>query len=392
MTQAPFPPESSAERRGDDWLVVVAAAAGSVSLGIVPVLMGLFSARFGLDRLALGYIASAESGGVLLGTLLALLFAVRGRVATGVAAGAVTGVAGSLLTLWAASGSALLASRISCGVGVGLILGLGNHALSRNRFPERAFARLNLLQGILAAFASVALPWVAEVAGYPPALVVLTLFFAAVLFAIRPLSQVPVSGMDSSPRLAQMRGSVAPGLVALGALACFEFGAIALWSSVHAFGVSAGMSHRFIGLAVAIGGIGAIVAGLAGSRIGLRWGRFPMLVGATVAMCAALLLMINPHSPLQFAGALLIFNAGWTIGLIYCCGLVATLAQSAFVTGSLAFTIVAAATASPATTVLLTHGSLRLVLPLCATACLFSLLLALIAIRSGKPDAIHLKS
>lgn len=366
----------------DGWLVVAATAAGSISLGMVPVMLGLFSTQLGLDRLQASYIASSESAGVLVGTALAMHLAMRGSVAGGMVVGAIVGAAASLLTLLAMSDTVLMAVRFLCGAGVGLILGLGNHSLGQGNLPERGFARLNLLQGILSASASVGLPWLVEACGYPYAFVLLAACFALVLLAAGPFTRVASYRLAQVPRQQPRRLPARPGLMALGALACFEFGAIAFWSSVHAFGAAAGMPPRSIGLAVGAGGIGTIAAGLVGSGIGSRWGRLPLQCAAFVLICIALLLMARPGSLVQFAFALLFFNMGWTTGLIYGSGLVASLADSATLTAALAFTIVASAAMAPATTALMTQGSLPRVLLVCAFASVLSLVLAFAAARA----------
>lgn len=291
-------------------VVTFAIVAGCMP-ALQPLLLGGLLEEGRLDASSLGYAATAEGLGMVLGTGVAGAFlpARRLRLLGVLAIGAV--IAANLATMVASSG-AIVAARAASGLGNGILTWISVGLLIRAANPTRLYAAfitgnaslVFLLSTVLATY-SIALFGI--VSGY----VILCAIYIVMLFAI-PL--VPREYADLEEGGASVGMPPAWGLVALAGPVLFLAGIMAFWVYSVQLGEQAGLGtdtmRRIVSAAIGV----QILAGLAAMVLADRLsGKSAFIVTGTIAALALIATQATASTPIWFV-ALLVFSFCWMFG------------------------------------------------------------------------------
>jgi len=296
----------------------VVAYAGTNAL---PLLIGSLIDGVGLDEAAAGLLGSLELGGL---ALASLLLAPRvGRMSRRHLAicGVIGACAGHGLSAATGSFPVLVLARIAAGLGEGATIAAANSAAASARDPDRLFAEVNVLGGLVAAASLVLLPYAIEPWGHSGgfgALVGISILCIPLLFW---LPTIPKSAAASRG----LPGRRLLGIATLASLFLFSVGQGAIWAFSERIGITVGLSREEVGLALGVTTLLGLAGGVIAAVLGTRGGR-PMLlaVGLGANVVATWMVVVAGSSGLYLAG-LLAWGIAFFFALPYLLGTAAAL-------------------------------------------------------------------
>jgi len=310
------------DRRATLSAAIAVATCASMTIGIFPLVLGMFADRFSLSLEQTGILATMIQAGYGIGGLLVLRL--RGvthwralLLGASFLAAVLNGAA-----MFAPSPGALMGLQVLSSVAAGFAYGLAIYIVGRTARPERAFG-LMYTAGLAAysAFAAV-FPLLRQREGFAWALNSL----GALLLIAGSLSWW-LPGQDrSAGRSGNTASAHRPSLLhsAMGliALALFELGIFAVWAYTDRIGTLARLSSVGIGAGIAIGGIAGVAGAGTAAAIGTRIGRLTPSIVATAAILLGNVFFWSSSSLAIFTAGSCLFNYGWMLAIPYYMGAV----------------------------------------------------------------------
>ncbi len=289
--------------------LTAAGSIGGLGTGITPLVMGAL-ADAGLAAQTVGLLLTVELlAAFVASVLLAGRMALDSRAAWA-ALGAVAVALGSALVAGSADHGALMASRILAGVGAGALLASCNAAAAATPQPDRTFAAMSVLQGVVYAILLGALPYPTEIWGK-----------AGIFTAMAGLSLVAIPMMRGLPRVASVgvvsrRGlppNRARGAAVLVGILVVAVPAMGMWTLAERIGVRTGLSDTEVGAVLGVTNLfGLLGAGLA-VWLGTRFGRVaPVLAGLFVMTASTVALSLTSHVGVYSAAQFL-----WAVSFLF---------------------------------------------------------------------------
>ncbi|MFK0033698.1 MFS transporter [Pseudomonas monteilii] len=296
---------------------IFVAAVSILAVGIQPIFVGLVAVQMGLNLSQQSLMISVELGGAMLGTLVCLPLINRlglRSIALVFASGLLVSNA---LMAKVATFDFLLALRGCSGMCSGVLYSLAVFSLGRLYGPDRSFGVLLFFQTAVFSLMAGALPAVWESRGYDAAIIVLCIWFGAVLLACFGVPrQVIVSGGEQGA--GPVSGSSRVGVVALIGMLLLQVAIYSLWGFVEGIGAQAGIASVDIGWAISIGLLGGLPGAALPSLFGGRVGRAFMIVAGSLIVLAALLLFATGiQQAWHLMLAVFLMNFGWNLALAY---------------------------------------------------------------------------
>jgi hypothetical protein len=363
------------------WLALIGAGvASTLVLLTLPVFVGGIVAEAGWGDLERGLIAAADMAGSAIASL-----AVLGRMARfgwrrATRTGLLVAVAGNLACLLAGSFAALIALRLLCGLGCGVVLSIAFTGLCHARDPARHFGFYVLAQLALQALLLALLPAVIGVAGMPG----VYLLFAACLAAAGMLTGhlpdgLPAAAVASATE--SFTAAAAPGnhaRLALAGQAAYFLAMAALWTYYEGIGTASAIGMERIGDALAASAVAGLGGAAAAILLDARTPPLPSLATGTALSIAAAMLLVGGTDMLRFAVSACLFNFAWNFTFPYQMGILARFDRTGSVAVTSLLVQLAGLALGPAlAAVLLARASYDTMLVACAAA--FALGLALCA-------------
>ena len=262
--------------------VLAAISLGYLGANTMPLWLGPVIDGFGLGSQQAGLLGSAE----LFAAALALI--VVAPLVAGIPRRRLAFAAGTLVLLgyWLSAEvetyAGLVGVRVLTGFCAGIVLATGNASAAGGRDPDRIFAAVALIAGVIGSGVLAGLGYAAAAGGYSG--VFLTLAFVCAI-AIPLLVWLPALP-DTLPRRVTPRTAphlgLAP-LALLGALFVLNLAGQGIWAFTERIGVGIGLGTERIALwLAAANAIGLISAGAA-MWLGTRLGRtLPICLGLTL--------------------------------------------------------------------------------------------------------------
>jgi predicted MFS family arabinose efflux permease len=215
----------------------------------------------------------------------------------------------------------LVLARIAAGLGEGATIAAANSAAASSRDPDRLFAEVNVLAGLVAAAILVALPQAIEPWGHSGgfgAIVGISILCVPFLFWLPIL---PESAAASRGLL----GRRLMGITTLASMFLFSVGQGAIWAFSERIGITIGFSREEVGLALGVTTLMGLAGGVIAAVVGTRGGR-PMLltVGLGANVVSTWMVVIAGSSGLYLAG-LLAWGIAFFFALPYLLGTAAAL-------------------------------------------------------------------
>jgi predicted MFS family arabinose efflux permease len=304
---APSELAASAPEQVQDWLVVFIAISAMTLPSVLPVMIGALAGDLGLGVAKAGLIASANSGGLMVGSLACSALAKRATPRRLLVCGLAVMIAGHLLATLSGSFVWLWSVRAVSGFGDGIAAGTCYALMARSRHPGRAIAYYAAGQGLIGAVGLALTPGLVAHSGWR------SLFIAVSLVAVPALLCATRIRTRSLSRQAGKLASAEQLLRTLPAAAgivLFFCGLGAIWGFMERIGVA----HRFPPGQVAAALSASALATLVGSTTVGVWAHRLSVAWATaigfVLLLAGFACLFQSNYA-AFVAALVLLNFLW---------------------------------------------------------------------------------
>lgn len=299
------------------WLSLVAALIGNIQ----PIFLGVLAETFSLDGRQLGFIGGAELGGSCLASLSAPYWFPRLRLRRVAFVALIVGLAGNLITSWVTDYSKLLLVRFTIGfLGSGVLYAMTLGLIGQLANPDRVIAIAIIFQVISLAVGMATVPILMDRWQLPGVTSALALLFFTGFFLLHLLPER--LEIRNVPEAAPGDLKFLPGAL-LASLIVFSIGLGAVWAFMERIGNSAGFSMVDIGNALAVsglvGGLGALVAAVLGTRLGRL---LPIAFALTLQLVTCFILATRSDW-YSYLLAIALFNFCWNLTLPYMMGAIA---------------------------------------------------------------------
>jgi hypothetical protein len=330
-------------------LAVFACTVTSVILGAQPMLIDLYSDHLHLDLRQSGWLLTTEQFGGAIGAILGYWLAPRTRWTFAIGAACAVAVGINLVSGYVNGFGEILVVRFACGLFMMIAYTVEIYVLGHAATPDRAFGLLLVLQGLCSSTYIMLVPWLTRQFGYVAAIGSDAWWLIAALIAACWLPGN--AGSTDSP---QARHDAPAGArPVMGAAALFggfllQLSAYAVWGFLAQVGRQDGFSDTSIGYAIGLGSIAGTPAGLLPMILGARFGRIPLIGGATVALIASFVALAGHLGLTGFMVCVALINVGWVVGLPYFMALTVVHDPDGRFTRLLPFAQIASAALGPA--------------------------------------------
>ena len=290
-------------------------------LNVLPALGGVLLSALGWSEREIGYFASADFAGGLLGTLLTTLLRGRSsfRSISGIGMGLLA--CADLYSCTTASPDLLIGARFVGGIGSGLAIAIAFLVFARSR-PERGIAFWSIGQLIFGLVAMTVIPPAAIKFGWQ------SMFLALGILAVPgvALSQyLPRLAAPATPAL-RISSAATPMQIwvwlAVVGVGMFYSGQGGVWPYLEVIGIKSGISQSSVELSVSFAAASALAGSLVTAALGRRFGSAVPLLTSFVITVASLL-FIRSSNPWVFRLALSMFTFAWPIFAAYQFGAIA---------------------------------------------------------------------
>lgn len=328
--------------------LTVAGIAGTINIGVLPMLVGAFADTLHLTAREGGYLATSEYLGGGIGAALAPVWLRRGTWRKSVVIFSVAGMCLTLLSAAAVNLPWLLILRVCNGAALSSLYALGVYCIGRSHQPDRFYGIFFTAQLIAYSATAFAMPACIRVLGLFGVAAALGCWSAATLLVAR-LMPIRVSN-TSEPTPADRRAKRinSTGLIAIAALLAFMLSVHGVWAFVERIGSHAGISYGQVAATIGQSGASGALGSVAAALLGTRLGRFlPSLVATSAVVGGFAFLIAASDGYLQFAIGVNLYSFGWLLAIPYFMGAVTTQDQSSTLTQLLPFAQLAAGAAAP---------------------------------------------
>jgi len=296
---------------------ILIAGIAILAIGVQPIFIGLLVERLALSLAQQSAVMSAEMCGSILGTLACMPLMRRCSVRRVALVAALALLGGNLLTSQVERLESLVALRLVCGVGSGVLYAYAIYGLGCLRNPDRSYGVLLFLQTGLFALVAAMLPMIAGRLGFGWAIGYLAAWFIPVCLACFCLPRAALGPTLEGAALQGERLTLA-GVLSLIGMVLLQLSIYSLWGFVEGVGRDAGVTAVDIGGALSIGLLGGLPGAALPSLLGERLGRAPMILcGSLLVLLAILMLATRIHSAVDLCLAVFLMNVGWNLALSY---------------------------------------------------------------------------
>ena len=316
---------ANTERTED--LRILGAVTAAYTIGVLggnlqPLVIGALIDSLGLDAADAGFLGSIELAAIAVASfVLAPRMAAIPRRAL-IVAGGVLAASGYICSALVQSFIALAVCRVVAGTGGGIVLAIGNAAVSGCQRPQRMFAQMIvvgtlLITGILAVLPAAVAAW-----GYHGAYAGMALVVGALLPL---LLAIPDRAMVDQSHRAADSAHAALGIATAAAAVLLFFGQSAMWAFSERIAIAAQLTRAQISVALS----GSTLAGLCGAVganwIGLRYRRTSPLLAGILATGGTILALVYARGPVAYTTILVANGIAYLFMVPYVMGTAAAL-------------------------------------------------------------------
>lgn len=309
----------SIEPRGrdvDDPSAIASAAlllivAGAIWL-IMPVYMGAAADSLQLDESEIGSLAAADFAGLALASLLAPLWIrrVNWRVASSI--GLSFMLLGNTASVYADSFNVLAVLRFATEFAGGAVASVALASLADTTRTDRNFALAIAAQTVFGTVALLGLPYLVGRWGVDSVFVSLVVVTLLVFLSVPYLTRQ--GRAHTVPSAGSKRTVLLPFLGLIGMMLFFSnIGAI--WAYIERIGAAAGLLATYIGQALAISNVVALIGALTAAFVGDRFGHLRPLMMVAVLQLAAVGLLGVRLDAMTFVLALSVYGFFWNFAI-----------------------------------------------------------------------------
>jgi predicted MFS family arabinose efflux permease len=299
------------------WLSLISALIANIQ----PIFLGAMAETFSLSGTQLGFIGGAELGGSCLASLSASYWFPRARLRRVAFFALSVGLVGNLISGWVTDYSQLLVVRFIIGsLGSGVLYALTLGLIGQLKSPDRIIAIAIVFQVLSLVVGMVSVPILMEYWQFPGVTTSLALLFSTGFLLLRLF---PDRARKREGQAPESEGFSFLPAALLASLIVFSMGLGGLWAFMERIGSSAGFAMSDIGNTLAIsglvGGMGAVVAAILGTRLG----RLLPIIFALALQIVSCLLLATRSDWASYLIAAALFNFCWNLTLPYLMGAIA---------------------------------------------------------------------
>lgn len=283
-------------------------------LCVLPSLIGILADQLHWTDRVVGQFASADLGGLVVGTVIYGRAARRLTSAYVLIGGGLLLVAANLLSMLSNDSISIVVLRCVGGIGTGLSIGVCYAVFAHGR-PARNLGIFQVGQQVLSIGGPWVLPAVAARWGWQACFAVLAAVAFPVLVIGRGVAGVSISPGDS--KTGRTRIATPPSIwFAVAGMVAYFVGQGAIWAYVERIGSAAGIRSDAVQESLSICAFFGLVACAIPILAGVRHGRMYPLVASFCAAVTGLLLVGSASVPV-YRFAVSIFMIGWTVFAAY---------------------------------------------------------------------------
>ncbi|SDA51208.1 Predicted arabinose efflux permease, MFS family [Pseudomonas sp. NFACC15-1] len=303
----------------DRLLLIWIATIAIIVLGILPMFIGSLAAIRNLDLSEQGWIISAESYGMLLGTVVCASLAKRIKPAILFICAGLIALIFNTVSAQLANFQVVLASRFMAGCGAGLAFSLAIYYLGLIKGQERSYGITLALQTLVFCGYAILYPVIVEYYSAKTAIYSIGIWFVMITVAGAFLSQYLFRLQQSvSSSTLSGQGTQFDGGVAMLGMFLLEVAIFSLWGYVGNIGMAQGISEVDIGWAFGIGLLGGLPGAGFAALAGNTWGRKPfILIGCILIAVPTVILATSSFTTNGLMASLFVMNVGWMLALSY---------------------------------------------------------------------------
>ena len=306
--------------------IVLSFIGNAVFMGM-PMLVGALSDSLGFSEQQVGWLASADLGGMFISSILTSLLITRmNRRYLALIGIAIAVLANYIATTFQAF-EPLFVTRVIAGFGSGICYATGVATLAGSHHTGRNFSILMFALVAINAIELYSFPLLSALWGVNG---IFMAFAASFLIALFFLQWLPVAAAEENTHTTQKRETVPTYLpwCCLLAVACFYITIGSYWSFIERAGVDAGLSDTFIANVLTAGTICTLLGCFAATWLSAKMGQSKPLIGALLAMTLNLLLLATGIVPVIYIVGTLLFNFMWLFTDIFQLGTLSNMDHS----------------------------------------------------------------
>ena len=297
--------------------VILGFAGTGVAMGM-PLLVGAMADSLGFGEQELGWLASSDMTGLLIGSMLTSLVVARANRRTLAAVGLILVILANYFSTQSTDLVPLMMSRLGAGIGAGICYSTCTASLAGSHNSARTFSILLFVLVVMNAFIFYVFPMINERWGVN-GLFMFYLFEAVPILLILPLlprycSQdenevVAMADADAS----SIKSKIPELLPRLCLVAVFSFYILvgAYWAFIERAGVAADLSSEFISGTLTWGQIFSLTGTLLAVWLARRFGQSKPLLFALLIMIITMLILAVSVDAITFFFSVFSFSFFW---------------------------------------------------------------------------------
>ncbi|WP_339670534.1 MFS transporter [Dasania marina] len=308
--------------------IIFSFIGNAVFMGM-PMLVGALSDNLGFSAQQVGWLASADLGGMFASSILTSLLVARVNRRYLVALGVVIAVLANYAASLFHDFETLFSLRVLAGFGSGICYATGVASLAGSHNTGRNFSILMFALVAINAIELYSFPILSAHWGVNGIFLafagsfVLALCFIGWLPARAAEQPLVVKGTKQAPAVP----AYLPWLCLL-AVACFYITIGSYWSFIERAGVDAGLSDSFIANVLTAGTICTLLGCFAATALSTRLGQSKPLIAALAGMTLTLLMLSTGINALSYIAGTMLFNFMWLFTDIYQLGTLSNMDHS----------------------------------------------------------------
>jgi predicted MFS family arabinose efflux permease len=292
------------------WQAIYLGVAAATLPCVLPVMIGVLADDLKFGTVQAGYVASANLGGVALGSVVCAALVGRYSWQTLIRAGAATMIGTNLLTMAIASFPLFAAMRFLSGLGEGVIAAICYAAMGRSGHSARALAFYAAGQGLVGALGMGLIPGIVSRAGWPWLFIIVSVVVLPTFWFARGIETL--RGVETSRATMPGRLTWLP-RAALVCILVYFIGMSAVWSLTERMGRAKGIELDHLSIALSSSAIanmtGSLLIGFFAHRIGTLAG---LSAGLALAL-AGLLMLVKGVDWQAYLIAVSLFFLAWGV-------------------------------------------------------------------------------
>ncbi|PHI35709.1 MFS transporter [Pseudoalteromonas sp. GCY] len=293
---------------------LLTAPIGYLVLLFLPVYLEVVAKTMALTDQQIGHLASTDSVGIVIATLLFSFFIQKLQFRQVTLVGVAITVLANLASALTDSFTLLCFIRIIAGFGEGLLVAVGITAIGMTSNPNRWFGFYTAVVVGVQALGLVTVAPIYQAGGLIAVFVAMAALYLLPLLVVKQLPQNTTSYLTSE-EANPCNHYIAPKyfLIALAGLLCFYIGIGSTWTYISFAGTDAGLSLDYVSQALAL----AMIAGLLGALF-FAWlndkGKNAWLLSLSVViMGVSLIAVLFDVSEFKYLMLLSVFSFFWSI-------------------------------------------------------------------------------